>query len=579
MCGIWGHYGYFFEPSIPTRTWQKFTIGTAIAIQLRGIHSVGWYAARKANNKNTLNTQHVRVATSASKYFLDDKNQPGLITNLEPTVYLGHVRAATVGAKDEAHAHPHIVYSCDKDGKITDEILSVLTHNGTLRDWHHLRSGADDITKTSDSAALGWTMHKEGAKSTLDELNGAFALAFYSQRDNLLTLARNDERPLFFVQTPTGILWCSEPVYCDFGLQHANLELPKNAQWQELTPYTCLQVRHNLTTGGKLEVVEKDTLKKPTTRRYYSTGYTWPEHTRPAYQSSRSMPVKTTRSPDSEAYEIKKGAVAGVDYPSALEELYLLAYRIRVQHKTPGAQAAYTSTWDRTHNWPEDKRIESAGSVLPSGEPVKSKQTPVTGPTSTLQCLLSNKNGEILTFGDLFSNNYQTMRSVLNVSKRQSKRMGEEAVVFNLTHVPTSVACGLLEDTNASFVLSLKDLLQQQSLHLYRHTNATWSHWGTWSNIQAVMTQDPASGAVLICPSTVLNNPYIYVPGHNRENDEWFPYCQEAMQHCGTMLYFESSPDGVITPVGPQDMEWAKIETRGEYFLFPVSDEDAKVVH
>lgn len=123
----------------------------------------------------------------------------------------GHNRQATRGTITDANAHPfnhdHIV-GC---------------HNGTLNStWNLKDSKKFDV----DSDNIYYDMAHNGAKKTIEKLNGAFALCWYDNNDRTLNLLRNKERPLYYCYTKDHktFFWASEPWMLHVAMSKHDLE-------------------------------------------------------------------------------------------------------------------------------------------------------------------------------------------------------------------------------------------------------------------------------------------------------------------------------------------------------------------
>lgn len=110
---------------------------------------------------------------------------------------LGHNRAATVGAVNQANAHPFDV----------GEVIGV--HNGTLRNESRLK---DNDLFSVDSETLLHNFAVNGVSETVKIVDGAFSVVFYDKRDHTIHFLRNKERPLFytFSEDNKTLLWASE---------------------------------------------------------------------------------------------------------------------------------------------------------------------------------------------------------------------------------------------------------------------------------------------------------------------------------------------------------------------------------
>lgn len=117
------------------------------------------------------------------------------------TSLVGHNRSATRGAVNSTNAHPFT------EGSI------VLVHNGTL---HNHKDFNKDVEV--DSHAITHAFNERPAKEVLKEINGAFTFVWYDRRVGRLFIARNNERPLAYVETSSNIIFASEGPMLDWIL-------------------------------------------------------------------------------------------------------------------------------------------------------------------------------------------------------------------------------------------------------------------------------------------------------------------------------------------------------------------------
>jgi glucosamine 6-phosphate synthetase-like amidotransferase/phosphosugar isomerase protein len=118
---------------------------------------------------------------------------------------IGHTRSATIGKVNKMTAHPH------------DFTNVVGVHNGTLTTWMHLYKDA-----ISDSQAIfGALDSAEFPAEVLKKLNGSYALVWYDKISGKYYFARNNDRPLSFIQSPEGLFFASEWVMLRFAMERA----------------------------------------------------------------------------------------------------------------------------------------------------------------------------------------------------------------------------------------------------------------------------------------------------------------------------------------------------------------------
>lgn len=119
---------------------------------------------------------------------------------------IGHTRKATIGGHVIDAAHPH------QGDRIT------LVHNGTLDLWKTLPKGGIPLT---DSHAIMMLLEEsEGKyKEVLSSLQGSFAVIFYDNVDKTIYFARNNERPLSYLQYEDMFIFASEYHFATLALQ------------------------------------------------------------------------------------------------------------------------------------------------------------------------------------------------------------------------------------------------------------------------------------------------------------------------------------------------------------------------
>lgn len=174
MCGIVG----FIAPDAKDFQKRKDYFTQALyADALRGQHSTGIFSV-KSNSDVSMHKK------AMSGYDFLDLRAVEKIINSDGRFMIGHNRFATIGSQTNKNAHPF--YRGDVIG----------VHNGTLNySWRSFLPAANSFDV--DSEALFNAFAVEDYKDILSEVEGAFALSWYDQRDKTLKITRNEERPLF----------------------------------------------------------------------------------------------------------------------------------------------------------------------------------------------------------------------------------------------------------------------------------------------------------------------------------------------------------------------------------------------
>lgn len=155
---------------------------------LRGRDSTGIFCVNKFGNVNTL-----KSAQQAADFQKTTEYKAALnAAFMNGRVLVGHNRAATHGETVDKNAHPFI----------SNNIC--LVHNGTL--YNHKIIA--DVAVDSHALAIGFS--KEGHVKTLDKAFGAYALIWYDAKEQTVYIAKNDQRPLWMIDTPDAIYIASE---------------------------------------------------------------------------------------------------------------------------------------------------------------------------------------------------------------------------------------------------------------------------------------------------------------------------------------------------------------------------------
>lgn len=121
---------------------------------------------------------------------------------------IGHNRAATRGNLTFKNTHPF------------NEDHITLVHNGTLISHKNL-----DEKVEVDSHAICTHMAKNGYYETIKNIDGAFALVWYNDKEKKLYLTRNTQRPLYLVETDNFWVVSSELKLAEWILDRNNTKV------------------------------------------------------------------------------------------------------------------------------------------------------------------------------------------------------------------------------------------------------------------------------------------------------------------------------------------------------------------
>lgn len=192
--------------------------------------------------------------------------------------FIGHNRAATVGAVDKKSAHPFTF------GNITG------VHNGTLSEYSDIKHGE---TFDVDSQYLINSIDKVGIKETWSNFYGAATVVWWDNKEQTLNFIRNLQRPMELVEFKRGrgLAFASE----DWMLTQAL----RMAREQPSSDITTLPVNTHLvitlsTTG--FEVVRKDVLTPKA--KLVCTGAVSANFTRGTTTTRGTVGINTSRKSD-----------------------------------------------------------------------------------------------------------------------------------------------------------------------------------------------------------------------------------------------------------------------------------------
>lgn len=219
---------------------------------LRGAHSTGAFGVRRDNLKiefaKTIGSPFNFFAKKETNKFLDK-------AFMDYKAMIGHGRYATRGSINPHNAHPFL------------EDNLILVHNGTIYNQSELEQKLDSKHDV-DSAIITKAIKKLGIEETLQLIHGAFALSFYDENTKILSMVRNEDRPLhvFFSKKDSRTIFASESEAIEFVLNRSSA--------QPVTSSTILAIEEGYLYSFNLETDDWDRKKikfreKPT---YYGHG-------------------------------------------------------------------------------------------------------------------------------------------------------------------------------------------------------------------------------------------------------------------------------------------------------------------
>lgn len=179
-----------------------------VADSLRGVDSTGAFQVSRVN--------HVRAIKHDTNPFnllnTPQWNDFAKSIRADALITIGHNRAATKGNVTNNNAHPFI------EGHIA------LVHNGTL--YSHKELADVEV----DSQAIAIAIKEKGWREVLPKLHGAFALAWYDQKEQALYLTTNGQRPLGYIETENHWLIGSEVGMLHWLAGRNDMKRPKDGK-------------------------------------------------------------------------------------------------------------------------------------------------------------------------------------------------------------------------------------------------------------------------------------------------------------------------------------------------------------
>ena len=260
MCGIVGviEKGNFGFTSSSVNSFKDMLIIDSY----RGMDSTGVFLVNVDGNVNwSKNTDH---GWNFVYYSENEKELDPLIwspAKENGKILVGHNRKATSGEVTDENAHPFI----------QDNIIVV--HNGSVRG--HKKFADTEV----DSHSLAYLFSSKPLEEAIPLLDGAFALAWYDINKKEFYLLRNNERPLFVVETQSYWYFGSE-------LNNIKLALERNHKGSQI-------VNEGPLPSGELWTFDLDNTKEPKKskvefyKNYYTTSTYYPT------KSSSSCSVTT----------------------------------------------------------------------------------------------------------------------------------------------------------------------------------------------------------------------------------------------------------------------------------------------
>jgi predicted glutamine amidotransferase len=173
LVGIAGNLSFDDEDRIKKLLWMDY---------FRGKDSTGLAAVSNKDGEVTM----AKIASHPADLFQSSKFD-AVLQGYSSIAFLGHNRAATIGAVNGYNAHPY------QFGHI------VGAHNGTLTldSWTDLCELANEDFEV-DSMAVFACIERAGIEKTIATMQGAWALSFIDTKKRCLYLIKNDQRPLWF---------------------------------------------------------------------------------------------------------------------------------------------------------------------------------------------------------------------------------------------------------------------------------------------------------------------------------------------------------------------------------------------
>jgi predicted glutamine amidotransferase len=214
MCGI---YAVVKKKGVFNNKSYNSLLDLAMLSTLRGTDGAGMVAVKEKDGIDWMKS-HANIL-----HLMQDNKWDAFEESLRKSlIAFGHARAATRGGISTDNSHPFV----------KDHIA--LVHNGTL-DYSYWNTLNKDYKAFVDSHTICQALADEpNAVKVLEDLKGAYALIWNNERTNTLNVARNTERPLFWLRTEDHIYFASERDMITAVLKKNKIDFnPKNIEMVE----------------------------------------------------------------------------------------------------------------------------------------------------------------------------------------------------------------------------------------------------------------------------------------------------------------------------------------------------------
>lgn len=203
MCGIVGVSGSIYKPEADA--FQDLLVFS----QVRGPHSTGVASVGRGKDDIVLCKQVGRP-----NELIDFDKRYDKAVSYGRKFILGHNRYATQGKITRKNAHPFLFSNI------------VGCHNGTVSEFQlkGLKKSPDDYG--TDSECILANINDYPLKDVIGEIDGAWALVWYDNRDGTLNFLRNFQRDLYYTYSldRQAIFWASETGFLESALHRNNVK-------------------------------------------------------------------------------------------------------------------------------------------------------------------------------------------------------------------------------------------------------------------------------------------------------------------------------------------------------------------